>query len=231
MTYPSLLVVAATTALFSRPGFGQARVVSAPAEPSLLNLTSAWARASVLGDLRELRTRSDHLELRVWRGYGQAETQAVVLRRVGGHWTASLARVMRCEMQIPASVADTASGGTMRRYVAEARRNCGTALANVSAGARIITTDTLFVQQLEAPEPDIDRAWRGALSAGLLELPGRVKRDSTMDEGITYLIELRRGDEYRASEIEHLERPQVKADSQVKEVYAAVRRLLPRQEP
>jgi hypothetical protein len=47
-----------------------------------------------------------------------------------------------------------------------------------------------------------------------------------MDDGITYVIELRRGDEYRAAEIEHLERPEVVADTQVEQVYAAVRRLL-----
>src|SRR6185503_13238357 len=108
------------------PSFGQARVVSAPAEPSLLNLTRTWSRASALGDLQELRTRSDHIELRVWRGYGSSETQAIVLRRAEGHWSAFLARVIRCEIQIPRSVGDTASRMTMRRFVADARRNCGT---------------------------------------------------------------------------------------------------------
>ena len=223
----SNLLVVATIVLLSRPGFGQARVVSAPAEPSLLNLTTAWSRASTLGDLRELRARSDYLELRVWRGYGLSETHAVVVRRTDGRWSASLARVIRCEIQIPRSVGDTASQTTMRRYVAEARRKCGTPVADVGAGARIITADTLVVQQLDVPESEIETAWKDALGAGVLQLPGRVKRTWTMDDGITYLIELRRGDEYRAAEIEHLERPEVEADTQVKQVYAAVRRLLP----
>ena len=223
----SNLLVVATIVLLSRPGFGQARVVSAPAEPSLLNLTTAWSRASTLGDLRELRARSDYLELRVWRGYGLSETQAVVVRRTDGRWSASLARVIRCEIQIPRSVGDTASQTTMRRYVAEARRKCGTPVADVGAGARIITADTLVVQQLDVPESEMETAWKDALGAGVLQLPGRVKRTWTMDDGITYLIELRRGDEYRAAEIEHLERPEVEADTQVKQVYAAVRRLLP----
>ena len=223
----SNLLVVATIVLLSRPGFGQARVVSAPAEPSLLNLTTAWSRASTLGDLRELRARSDYLELRVWRGYGLSETQAVVVRRTDGRWSASLARVIRCEIQIPRSVGDTASRTTMRRYVAEARRKCGTPVADVGAGARIITADTLVVQQLDVPESEMETAWKDALGAGVLQLPGRVKRTWTMDDGITYLIELRRGDEYRAAEIEHLERPEVEADTQVKQVYAAVRRLLP----
>jgi hypothetical protein len=229
MTYRNLLAVAVIV-LCSRSVFGQAKVVSVPAEPSLLNLTTSWSRASTLGDLREMKTRSDHIELRVWRGYGSAETQAIVLRRADGHWSASFARVIRCEIQIPTSVGDTASATTMRGYVAEARRRCGTSLTDVGAGARIIAADTVVVQQLEVPEPEIEMVWKDASSAGVLQLPGRVKRSWTMDDGITYLIELRRGDEYRVAEIEHVERPEVEADTQVKQIYAAVRRLLQRRE-
>ena len=54
--------------LLSHQLFAQARVVSAPSEPSLLNLTTGWARASTLGDLRDLRVSGDYLELRVWHG-------------------------------------------------------------------------------------------------------------------------------------------------------------------
>jgi len=226
MMHAPLLVVA-MIALVSRPGFGQARVVSAPAEPSLLNLTSGWARASILGDLQELRTGPGHLELRVWRGYGQSETQAIVLRQTDGHWSAFVARVMRCEIQIQKSVSDTASRATMRSYIAEARRNCGTSVVDAAPGARIIATDTLVVQAFEVAQSEIEIAWKDALSAGVLELPGRVKRNRIIDDGMTYLIEVRRGGEYRAAEIEHLDQPEVKADSQVKAVYAAVRRLLP----
>jgi hypothetical protein len=228
----SKLLALAIVVLSSRPGFGQARVVSAPSDPSLLNLTTAWSRASMLGDPRELRARSDYLELRVWHGFGPAETQAVVLRRSDGHWSASLARVIRCEIQISKSVGDTASQTTMRHYVAEARRHCGASVVDVSAGARLITTDTLLVRQLDIAESAIETAWNDALRAGVLQLPGRVKRNTqSTGEGITYLIELRRGNEYRAAEIEDLEQPEVEADTQVKQIYAAVRRILPRQEP
>src|SRR6185436_15984718 len=166
MTQRNLLAVAVIV-LCSRPGFGQAKVVSVPAEPSLLNLTTSWSRASTLGDLRELRTGSDHIELRVWRGYGPSETQAVVLRRADGHWSASLARVIRCEIQIPTSVGDTASQATMRRYAAEARSKCGVSIANAGPGSRIIATDTLLVQALALPEPEIEAAWKATLSAGV----------------------------------------------------------------
>jgi hypothetical protein len=226
MAHASLLAIA-IVGLLSQGSGGQARVVSSPSEPSLLNLTTGWARASTLGDLRDLRVRPDYLELRVWHGYGQSETQAIVVRRTDGHWSAFFARVIRCETQIPAPVRDTASATTMRRFVAEARRNCGKSVVDVTAGARIIAADTLVVQRLDVSEADIEAAWNDAQSAGVFQLPGRVKRNWTRDEGTTYVIELRRGDEYRAAEIEDLERPEVEADSQVKQVYAAVKRLRP----
>src|SRR6185503_1399352 len=91
-------------------------------------------------------------------------------------------------------------------------------------GPRIIATDTLLVQALAVPEPEIEAAWKATLSAGVHQLPARVKRNRTMDDSVTYLIELRRGNEYRVAEIEDLERPEVEADTQVKQVYAAVRR-------
>jgi hypothetical protein len=227
---PARLLTLAVALSFAQPVSGQARpvrVASAPAEPSLLNLTTGWARASALGDLSELRMSDGDAELRVWRGFGLAETQAVVLRRAGGHWSAFFARVIRCEVQFPKSVGDTASPSTMRRYVSEARRNCGTPLADVTAGARIIATDTLIVRQLDVPPSDIETAWNDAMSAGAAQLPGRVTRSRTMDDGVTYVMELRRSDEYRAAEIEDSDPPETEAVAQVKRVYAAVRRLIP----
>jgi hypothetical protein len=167
----------------------------------------------------------------VWGGFGLAETQTVVLRRSDGHWSAFAGRVIRCEMQIPTSVADTASQATMRRYVAEARRSCGTSVADVSAGARIIATDTLVAQPLVVRESEIETAWKAALEAGVLQLPPRVNHRSPALGDFTYVVELRRGDEYRAAEIEQVDPPEVEADTQVKDIYAAVRRLLLPQQP
>jgi hypothetical protein len=193
----------------------------------LLNLTRQWSRASALGDLRELRAGSDHRELRVWGGFGlTTQTQAVVLRGANGHWSAFLARVLRCELQIPKTVADTASRATMQQYAVEARRQCGVPLRNVGPGAHIITTDSLVVDSLSVPEPTIEEAWTAAVRAGVFQLPGRVERGQPMDDVFMYVVELRSGNEYRASAIEHVERPETQADQQVKDVYAAVNRLL-----
>lgn len=227
MTPSPVVVVVALVLACSRLAVAQATAVSAPPEPSLLNLTRNWSRASTLGDLRELKTPSDYVELRVWHGFGLMETDAIILRRSSGSWSVFSARVMRCEIQIPRPVAETASRATMQRYVAEARRKCGTAIADVGAGARIITADTLIVAQPDVRETEIEEAWKDALSAGAFQLPARVKRSRAMLDGFMYVIEIRRGDEYRAAEIEDLEKPEVEADRQVKRIYDALQRLLP----
>lgn len=208
-------------------GLAQARVVSEPPEPSLLNITRGWARASTLGDLRELRTPADYLELRVWAGYGLGATQGVVLRRAAGRWTAFLARVRRCAIQVPISVGDTASAATMQHYVAEARRQCDNPLGEVGAGVRIITADTLAVDTLSAGDTLITSAWAAAVRAGVLRLPAKVARRTVPSSDFTYVVELRQGTEYRASQIEHVEQPEADADRQMQEIYAAVSSLLP----
>jgi len=213
--------------LTSQAGFAQARVQSAPPEPSLLNITRQWSRASILGDLRELRTGSDYRELRVWGGYGlSTETQAVVLRRANGQWSAFLARVMRCEIQIPRIVGETASRATMQQYTAEARRRCGVKLRDVGPGSQIITTDSLLVDTLSVSGSAIEEAWNAAVRAGVFELPARLERNPAIDDGFTYVVELRSGGDYRASSIEHIQRPETQADQQIKDVYAAVNRVL-----
>ena len=213
--------------LLSQTVFAQARVVSAPPEPSLLNITRGWTRASSLGDLIELRAPSDYLELRVWGGYVFGATQGVVLRRTGGRWSAFLARVRRCAIQIPNAVGDTASGATMRRFVAEARRQCATPLTDVGAGMRIIAADTLAVDTLDVRDSLIANAWSAVVDAGVLTLPARVTRDSVPSDEFTYVVELRRGSEYRASQIEHMAPPATDSDRRVQAIYAAVERLLP----
>jgi hypothetical protein len=72
----------------------------------------------------------------------------------------------------------------------------------------------------------MEDAWSAAVRAGAFELPGRVVRDQVLDDSFMYVVELRTGDEYRASMIEDLEQPATKADQQVKDVYAAVSRVL-----
>jgi hypothetical protein len=222
-----LRLAAALAAFSARTAVAQARVLSAPAEPSLLGITREWSRASSLGDLRELKLRMRDVELRVWGGYGMGATQGVVLRRSGDRWSAFLAQVRRCAIQIPIAVGDTASAGTMHGFVVEARRRCDTPLTNVGAGMRIITADTLAVDSLSVPDSVVANAWTAAVGAGVLQLPPQVQRSAVPSSDFTYVVEVRRGNEYRASQIEHVEQPESDADRQIQAVYAAVGRLLP----
>ena len=222
----------ALSVTFSQAVGAQARVVSAPPEPSLLNITRQWSRASTLGDLRELRTDRDYRELRIWLGFGlTTETQAFVLRRASGHWSAFFVRVMRCEMQIPRTVGDTASRATMEQYNAQARQHCGASVPDVAPGSQVVTTDTLLVAPLNLSDSTIDAAWAAAVSAGVLQLPPLVTRSASVDNAATFVIELRTGSDYRASVIEQLERPETLADQQAKDIYAAVVARLRNDEP
>ena len=110
----------------------------------------------------------------------------------------------------------------MQHYAAEARQHCGMTASDVSPGAQVITTDTLLVAPLKLPDSTIEAAWTAAVSAGVLQLPPRVVRSQSVDDASTYVIELRSGNDYRASAIEQLERPETAADQQVKDIYAAV---------
>jgi hypothetical protein len=114
----------------------------------------------------------------------------------------------------------------MQRYVAEARRQCGTTIKDLGAGAQVITTDTVVVERLGVPDSLIDNAWSAAVRAGVFKLPGRIERSQMIDDVFMYLVELRNGADYRASVIEHLPRGATEADQQVKDIYTAVSRLL-----
>src|ERR1041384_3901585 len=205
VAFVALIAFVVLVALTSQVAAAQARVVSAPPEPSLLGITRDWSAASPLGDLRALQTGPDYLELRVWGGYRLTlPTQGVIPRRTGGHWTAFVARVLRCEMQIPRSVGDTASRATMQRYIVETRHHCDKPVEDVAAGSQILTTDSLDVAGLSVPDTSIASAWDAALRAGALDLPGHVERKDPRDDSFVYVIEVRRGGEYRASAIEHV---------------------------
>jgi hypothetical protein len=79
--------------------------------------------------------------------------------------------------------------------------------------------DTLIVEQV-ARNADLEKAWRDAVRAGVLALPPKRWRGA-MDGG-DYVIEVRRGNEYRASVIEVVDPPEVDADRQVKAIYKIV---------
>ena len=96
----------------------------------------------------------------------------------------------------------------------------------MSRGALIFNADTLAITALEAESRTIERAWDSAVREGLLTLPPMVSRTWRMMDGFSYVIEVRRGAEYRASSIEHVDKPEAPADAEVQRVYDALMRLV-----
>ncbi|HKG92741.1 MAG TPA: hypothetical protein VKA84_12645 [Gemmatimonadaceae bacterium] len=234
MRAPLLL---ACLAVFGCPGSPPAQGESARPQPGdyLLSITEQWGRESPLGDLRQRALPPGDIEARLWGGYGLVGTSGLVLRRRQGQWSAWRAQVHSCRMYIPIPVGDTMSAASSRRYEAEARAHCGEGRGDTLRAAVVISADTLALLPL-SPPADADDVWRGAVARGVLTLPPRVPRRWMRSDGFTYVLEVRQGDEYRASVIEHTDPPESDADRQVQAVYAwlvsrfdsaATRRLVP----
>jgi len=196
----------------STPLHAQARRVVEPGDNYLLRVTREWGRSSALGDLKAAPLAPGAIEVRFWGGYGLGGTQGVILRRDGRRWTAHRAIVASCSLVVPFEVVlDSAS---LPRYRAEARRNCGVPTAKTG---HVVRVDTVAVVPVDAPtHAELDRLWRDAVALGLLDLPPEVDRGNRISlDGHTYVVEVRRGAEYRASVIRHVRVPEVPADTRV----------------
>jgi hypothetical protein len=174
----------------------------------------------VLGSLPRRAMAAGDIELRVWGGYGLGGTRGVVVRRTGGRWSAWEAHVVQCMIGVPIPVGDTASAVTESLYVARARRDCNAWLAHTLGAESMYDADTLAVRAL--PSANLGAVWAKALAAGVRELPPGVRRKWIMNDGFTYVVELREGNAYRASVIEYASPPEVDADRHVQAVYDAV---------
>lgn len=220
-------VVVSLSVVFPVSGRAQATLISAPENNYLLSISQRWGAESVLGDLRQRPADAHFLEVRAWGGYGVTGTGGVVLRREAGKWRAWSIRVQPCDAVIPISVGDTASSTTEAYYVAKARKDCDAARYDTRNGVQMmLRADTLIVTELPVTAK-CEAAWRQAVTDGLLVLPPRVPRQWIMMDGFTYVIEVRHGEEYRASVIEYAKPPETAADRQVQAVYAALMGILP----
>jgi len=191
-------------------GAAQATHVIAPPDPSLLEFTREWGRESVLGDLVARAMSRDDVELRFWRGFGLFGTEGTVLRRSGGRWLAWQADIHSCQMGLPISVGDTLSAQSRVFYREQARKRCGDRSWDTLSAASMIVVDTVALREL--PSADYEAFWQELKREGILALPPRVPRTWMMVDGLTYVFEVRRGDDYRGSEIEHT-KPEGRPDS------------------
>jgi len=70
-----------------------------------------------------------------------------------------------------------------------------------------VETDTLALQRLRITSAAIGRAWNDAIDAGVAQLPELSPRHALMLDGLTFVTEMRVGNEYRASQIEDAATP------------------------
>lgn len=94
--------------------------------------------------------------------------------------------------------------------------------------ASIIGVDTIEIIPLAALHAVIDSAWSDALNAGLLSLPGRPAKEVMMLDGFHYVIELRVGRRYRATEFPDLRPKKSDTHRKVREVFLILTRGLSR---
>ncbi|MFL5608756.1 MAG: hypothetical protein ACJ8AD_20035 [Gemmatimonadaceae bacterium] len=197
------------------------RIASARGEGSLSYLNH-FTRASELGELEKRPMGADDIEARAW--ITQWMPQGVALRRENGQWRAWYMRGVSCGVTLPTAVYDTVSAATRERYLAEARPNCGkppkaepTRVGNYA----YLGFDTLLVTELSNAVA-IEHAWRTAVDSGLLMLPLEVPGDYPTIDGSRYVIEVRRGNEYRVSTIKHTNPPRDEAHRRVQAVFSAL---------
>jgi hypothetical protein len=225
MNAARLLVLSLLASCAAAPAAAQAREVSVPTHPGLLGLTQTRAAASALGDLRAGSRAPDDVELRLWRGYGLTGTTGVVLRRTGGRWTGFAARMLECQLWVPATVADSFLPATVRRYQEIAKRDCGKPQPRVQLPALAITADSIAVRPLPAGAY-LRQAWDEAMAAGVGSLPPGPPTARIALDGTGLVVELRRGNDYRASDFLFVRPAPSDADRRMQRVFGVVFRRL-----
>ena len=225
MTRTAPFRACAALVLASAPAAAQAATVLAPERDYLLEVAREWARESPLGDLRARPMGPGDVELRLWGGFGLGGTSGVVLRREAGRWSAWRAEFWPCRLSLSMSAYDALSTVPPDRYRAEVRRRCGELVRDTLPPETVVLSDTLAL--LPLPPGRAAAAWEGAVRAGVLRLPPAAPR-GLMQDGHTYVVEVRRGGEYRASVIAPIPPLAAEADRLVQAVDSVVRERLER---
>ena len=206
---------------FTQPR-AQATHLTAPPRDYLLTITQAWGRESSLGDLTATPMDADDVELRFWQGYGLVGTWGLNLRRRQGVWAGWRAVIQRCPIMVPIPVGDTLSPAGREVYRQRARAVCGDRSRDRLSAGWVIDADTVALYPLSRAA-EYEAFWQALKAEGVLELPPRVPRTWRMRDGHTYVIEVRRGGDYRGSVIEHARRPEARADTLVQSLGSLVR--------
>jgi hypothetical protein len=202
--------------LLASPALSQASSISSPKGNSLLSITQEWSAGSLLGNLVDLHAGPGDREVRLWTGYGVTTTRGVILRQEAGEWSGWTASVVRCFVIVPLSIADTLGPASEARYRAQARAHCGEKSA---PEGRVFEADTVQLKKVKLSAAP-DSIWQAMIRAGLMEIPPMVDRQWIMEDGTTFVLEVRVGPNYRASVIELTTPPETETDRRIQAIAA-----------
>ncbi|MEM1270523.1 MAG: hypothetical protein AAGI08_10795 [Bacteroidota bacterium] len=205
---------AAALVVFSSTAIAQeATVISEPSDDYLLEVTRLWSTLTELGDLRAKPLGEKDVELRVWGGYGIDGTEAVVLRRISGTWegfnvhvreytAAETDSLARSEGVFPPSILEAMAGlCTMNES-----RLLGSDMNNGRVVGALYHLSCPHAQRVAGNhyQESYVKLWQDMVDTGVLALPPELSLDAPVVDGHSYVVEVRQGDSYRASSIEHV---------------------------
>jgi hypothetical protein len=187
---------------FALPAAAQATHVSEPARRFELADVREWVSRSPLGDLKAKQMGPNDIEMRFWQGFAR-RTNALVLWRHTGRWSAAEVVVQRCSILVPSDVRLTEANTP--GYEAQAARNCGNESTGGESGQVVVARVPRQVPLHTSA--DLSRLWTDLVNAGLLTLPPQGPPVQPGAASGAYVVEVRRGGDYRASVIDQLDPP------------------------
>ena len=217
------VVLVGMTTMVGGPALTQDLRVSEPPSPNyLIALVRRWAADSPLGDLRTGAWPATAVELRLWSGFGLGGVRGLIVRRSSaGVWTAADAIAGACAV----TITDSSELAPARLTALRARIRVRCPVDSIKAGW-LVRYDSIAVVARES-SPTSDALWNELIAGGLEGLPASIPRAWTMLDGHTWVLELRRGQDYRVSVIEAVDQPEHPADVVMQRIVGILRRAYP----
>ena len=199
---------------------------SEPNENYLHEIVQEWAGKTSQGNLRTTRLAENDLELRIWAGFGLVGTTGAILRRRDGEWSASRIFVERYFAGATEEIARRE--GLLPPCIVESMRSRCTVQATESVDGDVLDYDLQCAETdpvtMEEAQRSLGELWDDIKRLGVLELPPTIERDWVMLDGHSYVIEVRAGEAYRATVVEHAHDTDV--DKQIHQIVVAMDTVL-----
>ncbi|MEO1118220.1 MAG: hypothetical protein AAFX75_10130 [Pseudomonadota bacterium] len=209
------------------PAYVSAQEYSEPADNYLHEVVQEWSEKSKIGSLRDAEFSEDEKEVRFWSGFGLTGTVADTLSWRGGKWMVSGGFIKR--YRVGASNEIAAEEDMLPPCVLEEMsRRCVVKEAIGMDGKPRYYSLGCAIMDLGRPEKNqkpLAALWDEMTAFGLLTLPPSVDRDTNLVvlDGLSYVIEVRVGDTYRATVIQYYsEHPVDKQAHEILKAYDAV---------